>query len=55
MKNTCGQVTSLELIWNALQSYRETCIPEGVEEYDEEWSEICTDMAWIAEALGISE
>ena len=51
--NTNGRVDSLENIWNALHSYRETCIPEGDPLYDREWDEICTDMAWIAEELGI--
>ncbi len=41
----------LELIWNALEFYREEGIPEGTEEYDEEWNEICTNMAWIEEQL----
>ena len=43
--------TWLETIWNALESYRNDCIPEGNEDYDEEWSEICSAMAWITEEL----
>ena len=44
---------SLESVWHGLNGYREDCIPEGQEEkYDEEWSDICTAMAWITEALG---
>lgn len=44
---------SLETVWSGLHGYREDCIPEGQEEkYDEEWSDICTAMAWITEALG---
>jgi hypothetical protein len=39
----------LETIWDALAGYRENCIPEGSTEYDDEWNEICTAMAWIAE------
>ena len=42
----------LKLIWNALEFYREHGIPEGSKEYDEEWNEICTNMAWIKENLG---
>lgn len=43
--------TWFETIWNALHSYRETCIPEGDEQYDDEWSDICTAMAWIDEDM----
>ena len=45
----------LDAIWGALAGYREDCIPEGEEAYDEEWSDICTAMAWIAEELGVEE
>lgn len=41
----------LETIWIALEGYRENCIPEGNSDYDEEWGEICTAMAWIEEDL----
>lgn len=43
----------LNIIWNALHSYREDCIPENDPTYDDEWDNICTQMAWIHEALGI--
>lgn len=43
----------IDTIWDALQAHRETNIPEGVTEYDEQWDEICTAMAWIAEELGL--
>jgi len=44
----------LETIWNALHSHRETCIPEGVDPaYDDEWSDICSAMAWVREVLGL--
>lgn len=43
--------TWLETIWSALEGYREDCIPEGEESYDDEWSELTTAMAWIKEAL----
>jgi hypothetical protein len=41
----------LETIWNALEGYRENCIPEGNFDYDAEWSDICTAMAWVQEDL----
>lgn len=46
---------SLAIIWDALEQYREDCIPEAaeMETYNEEWDEICTAMARIHEALGI--
>ena len=41
-----------EAIWTALESYRENCIPEGQDpDYDEEWSDICSVMAWFEEDL----
>ena len=44
---------NLETIWDALHGYRETCIPEGNPDYDRQWSDICSEMAWIAEELGL--
>ncbi len=41
----------LDTIWDALQGYREDCIPEGDEMYDEQWDDICTAMAWAQETL----
>ena len=42
----------LALIWQALECYREDCIPEGQDEsYDTEWSELCDSMHWITEDL----
>ncbi len=42
----------LETIWNALHGFREDCIPEGQDEaYDSQWSDICTAMHWLREAL----
>ena len=46
--NTKAQIA---LLWNALHSYRETCIPEGDQDYDNEWNEICSAMAFIDEDL----
>ena len=37
--------------WDALQGYREDCILEGDEMYDEQWNDICTAMAWAQETL----
>ena len=45
--------TWLDTIWQALECYREDCIPEGVKEYDEQWGEVCTAMAWVTEQLGV--
>lgn len=39
----------LETVWDALHAYREDLIPEGDEQYDEIWNDICTAMAWITE------
>ena len=44
---------SLEVVWAALQGFREDCIPAGEEMYDEQWDDICTAMAWIREYLGL--
>lgn len=38
-------------IWDALHGYREDCITEGDESYDEQWDDIATAMAWIEEDL----
>jgi len=45
----------LDVIWEALHGYRQNCIPEGTNEYDDEWSDICTAMAWIEEDLKFLE
>jgi hypothetical protein len=45
----------LETIWQALEGYREDCIPEGQADYDDQWSDICTAMAWIQEDLNHQE
>lgn len=44
---------ALETVWEALGSYRNDCIPEGVPEYDAQWGDIATAMAHISEAIGI--
>jgi len=45
------KISWIETVWDALQSHRENCIPEGVDNHDAEWDEICTAMAWIQEEL----
>ena len=39
--------SQLELIWRALECYREDCI--SGDEHQEEWDDICTIMAWWTE------
>lgn len=41
----------LNVIWRALHSYREDLIPDGQPEYDDEWDDICYQMALITEEL----
>ena len=41
----------LETVWDALHAYRADLIPEGDEQYDEIWNDICTAMAWITETV----
>ena len=41
----------LETVWDALHAYRADLIPEGDEQYDEIWSDICTAMAWITQTV----
>ena len=45
----------LEIIWEALHAYREDLIPEGDEQFDEIWDDICTAMAVIQEDLNVQE
>lgn len=47
------KVSWFNAIWNALHSHRENCIPEGIDNNDEEWDEITTAMAWVMEELGV--
>jgi hypothetical protein len=42
---------ALEVIWQALGAVREDLLPEGDRDYDRQWDEITTCMAWITEAL----
>lgn len=41
-------------VWTALSDYRENCIPEGDENYDEQWDDICFAMEHITNAAGAS-
>ena len=41
----------IDIIWEALEEYREKIIPEGIEKNDQEWDEICLAMAQITEDL----
>lgn len=50
-----NEASWLETVWDVLAMAREDLIPEGVPEYDDQWSDVCTAMAWIQEALNIDE
>jgi hypothetical protein len=43
----------LETIWDGLHMARENCIPEGYYDYDKQWDDICTAMAWLTESMGL--
>jgi hypothetical protein len=45
----------INIIWEALHAYREDLIPEGDEQFDEIWDDICTAMAVIQEDLNEPE
>jgi len=45
----------LDIIWDALEAYRSDLIPEGDEQFDEIWGDICTAMAVIEEDLRVTE
>ena len=45
----------LDIIWDALEAYRSDLIPEGDEQFDEIWDEVCTAMAVIQEDLRVTE
>lgn len=46
---------NLKTVWEALQCYREDCIPEGDRSYDETWDDVCTAMAQIEEEFKAEE
>ena len=43
----------LQVVWDILQEYRVSTIPEGYEDYDAQWQDICEAMAKIHEELGV--
>jgi len=44
----------ISIIWDALEAYRSDLIPEGDEQFDEIWDEVCTAMAVIEENLKVT-
>jgi hypothetical protein len=43
----------LNIVWDALEAYREDLIPEGDDQFDAIWDDICTAMAVITEDLKV--
>jgi len=43
----------LNTVWDALEAYREDLIPEGDDQFDQIWDDICTAMAFIQENLKV--
>jgi hypothetical protein len=43
----------LNIVWDALEAYRENLISEGDEQHDAIWDDICTAMAFIQENLKV--
>jgi len=43
----------IKVIWDALQDYREKCIPDSNKENDQQWDEICYAMACISDEMTI--
>jgi hypothetical protein len=41
----------LDIVWDALEAYREDLIQEGDEQHDAIWDEVCTAMSVIEENL----
>ena len=44
----------IDIIWDALEAYRSDLIPEGDEQFDEIWDEVCTAMSVIEENLKVT-
>jgi hypothetical protein len=42
---------AMRIVWEALETYRENCIPERNKMHEQEWDDICTAMAAIRENL----
>ena len=40
---------AFDIVWSALYGYREDCIPDSDEMYNEQWDDICEAMAHIQE------
>jgi len=51
MSTPCTRTNYLDTIWNAIHSYRETCIPERHSRNDAEWDDITSAMAFLTEDL----
>jgi len=43
----------IDIIWDALEAYRSDLIPEGDEQFDAIWDEVCTAMSVIEENLKV--
>lgn len=55
-KLTYSNTTSwLDAVWDVLEMARNDLIPEGNPAYDNQWSDVCTAMAWIQDALNVEE
>ena len=55
MLNSMNYLHHVHIVWEALHSYREQCLPEDQEKYDEEWDDITAAMSWIATGLGLTD
>lgn len=42
-------------VWEALEGFRDDCIPEGDDAHDRQWADICESMAIIREELGLKD
>ncbi|WP_339673857.1 hypothetical protein [Dasania marina] len=38
---------AMEVVWDALNGFRENCIPEGVNAHDSQWEDIGAAMTWV--------
>jgi hypothetical protein len=46
---------SLQIVWDALQTFRTESIPEGDDYHDAMWSDICEAMAHLHETLDVEQ
>jgi hypothetical protein len=44
---------SLQIVWDALHTFREESIPEGDDYHDAMWDDICEAMAHLHETLDV--